>query len=61
LALQTYRLYRLDGAGKIEGADWIEADGDAEAARQARERAGQGHFELWQQQRLVARSFRGAA
>jgi hypothetical protein len=54
-------LYRLDGAGNIEAADWIEADGDEEASRQARERAGPARFELWQQQRLVTRSISGAA
>jgi len=51
--LPTYRLYRLDGAGKITSADWIEADSDEDAIREARERDGSGHVELWERNRLV--------
>jgi len=51
--LSTYRLYRLDGAGRIEFADWIEADGDEDAARAARARLGDERFELWQGGRLL--------
>lgn len=58
-ALPTYRLYRLDRAGKIEGADWIEAEGDENAVRQAEDRAGSGRFELWERERLVSRSGNG--
>lgn len=54
-ALVNYRLYRLDGAGKIVGADWIEAADDEEASRQARDRTGSGTAELWDQKRLVLR------
>jgi hypothetical protein len=53
--LPTYRLYRLDGAGKIMSADWIDAEGDQQAIAQARERAA-GRFELWQRNRLIGRS-----
>lgn len=52
--MPTYRLYRLDGAGKIASADWIEAEADAEAIRLARAQAGLGHFELWERKRLVS-------
>jgi len=58
--LPTYRIYRLDGVGNIEAADWIEADGDEEAVLQAQDRAGDGRFELWERERLVTRSDRKA-
>jgi hypothetical protein len=54
--LPTYRLYRLDGAGSIVSADWIEADSDELALEQAHGRAGERRFELWQQNRLVGSS-----
>jgi hypothetical protein len=54
--LPTYRLYRLDGAGSIVSADWLDADADEAAIEQARERAGEGRFELWQRNRLVGSS-----
>jgi hypothetical protein len=52
--LPTYRLYRLDGAGKIASADWIEADADADAIRLARTQVGTAQFELWERKRLVS-------
>jgi hypothetical protein len=52
--LPSYRLYRLDGAGKIIGADWIEAEGDDQAVREASGLAGGTRFELWDRRRLVA-------
>ena len=51
--MPAYRMYRLDGVGKIISADWIEADADAEAARQAQEMMDGHRFELWQRDRLV--------
>lgn len=53
IALPTYRLYRLDGAGRISGAEWIEAIDDAEAKSKARSRPGR--FELWERYRLLER------
>ena len=53
--MRSFRLYRLDGAGKITGADWIEADAEESAIVEARERIAKGSFELWDGQRLVAR------
>ena len=50
----SYRLYLLDGAGKISTARWIEASSDDEALRQAREQCGPGKHELWHGRRLVA-------
>jgi hypothetical protein len=51
--LTAYRLYRLDGAGKITTADWIEAEADDEALRLASETSG--NFELWQRDRLIGK------
>ena len=53
--LHNYRLYRLDGAGKIVGADWLTAADDEDAARQAREDQGQSTLEVWDRNRLVIR------
>jgi hypothetical protein len=53
--LVSYRLYRLDGAGKISSAEWIEATDDEDAARQARLRAKDGTSEVWERNRLIAR------
>lgn len=53
--MPSYRLYRLDGAEKILTADWIQAEDDDDARRQAGERLDGGHYEVWQRQRLVAR------
>jgi hypothetical protein len=54
-ALASYRLYRLDGAGKISNAEWIEAAGDEDALHEARSRTAPASFELWEKNRLVAR------
>jgi hypothetical protein len=51
--LPTYRLYRIDGAGKITSAEWIEAPDDSRALDMVRERSAGGRFELWQRERLV--------
>jgi hypothetical protein len=50
-----YRLYCLDGAGKVAAAEWIEADDDEEAMAIAKETHDGEHCELWQGARLVAR------
>lgn len=55
LVLPSYRLYRLDGAGKIITADWLDADDDEDALRQARAQAAAGAYELWDRDRLLAR------
>ena len=49
----NYRLYQLDGAGRINAAEWLEAVDDDEACRKARAQYSRGKYELWQQQRLV--------
>jgi hypothetical protein len=53
--MPSYRLYRLDGAGSIASADWIDAADDEEAARIAREQVPHGLAEIWERNRLVAR------
>jgi hypothetical protein len=50
----NYRLYRLDGAGKITNAEWIEAVEDAVAVDQVRALRRKGMCELWDRNRLVA-------
>ena len=51
----AYRLYCLDGGGKIDLAEWIDAGGDADAVRQARLLKPDAlKCEIWQGHRLVA-------
>jgi hypothetical protein len=53
--MSEYRLYCLDGAGSISFADWIQADDDEGAVRQARElKSSALKCEVWQGSRLVA-------
>lgn len=54
--LPNYRLYRLDGAGKIATAEWVEAADDNGAIAEARARCKLGAFEVWDRNRLVSRS-----
>jgi hypothetical protein len=53
--LPSYRLYCLDGAGRITTAEWLDAADDADATRQARERKLGVASEVWDRSRLVAR------
>jgi hypothetical protein len=57
--LPSYRLYRLDGAGKIISADWLEAEADDDALAQAQDHSGGRPFELWDRDRLISRSVDG--
>ena len=53
--MADYRLYCLDGGGRINLADWIEADSDEEAIAHARRlEHGAAKCEVWQRNRLVA-------
>lgn len=54
--MPAYRLYRVDGAGKISTAEWLEAADDESALGAARESSAAGQWELWQRQRFIARS-----
>ena len=49
----NYRLYRLDGAGQIDAAEWLEAADDEEACRMASARHPSGKYELWEGRRLI--------
>ena len=53
--LPTYRLYRLDGAGRISAAEWLEADDDDAARLHAASQCPSGRYELWERKRLVDR------
>ena len=51
----AYRVYCLDGAGKVWAAEWIEADDDSAAIASARQFKDAVRCEVWQNHRLVAR------
>lgn len=52
----TYRLYCLDGVGKVMSAEWIDADHDEAAVEAAKEMMdGAPRYELWERSRLVIR------
>ena len=53
--MQSYRIYWLDGRGRIKRGEWIEAADDADARRQARDLCDAGTFamQVWQSARLV--------
>ena len=54
--MTSYRLYRLDGAGRITGAaELIEGADDDEAVAAARALGHSGVCELWQGRRFVTR------
>ena len=52
--MTDYRLYCLDGAGKIGTGEWVEATGDAEAIMLVRAKKLLVRCELWDRNRLVA-------
>ena len=49
----TYRLYGLDGVGKVVSAEWIDADEDAAAIEAAKKMMDGLRYELWERSRLV--------
>lgn len=52
--MANYRLYRLDGTGRISLADWVEADTDEQAIEKARQiDHGALKCEVWRRKRLV--------
>ena len=53
--MPAYRVYCLDGAGRVLAAEWIEADDDAAALESARQFTKAVQCEVWQRQRLVGR------
>jgi hypothetical protein len=52
--MTDYRLYCLDGVGKIGTGEWVEAAGDAEAIMLVRAKKLSVRCELWDHNRLVA-------
>jgi hypothetical protein len=53
--MSDYKLYYLDGAGRIDLPDYIEASDDHDAIRQARElKRNALKCEVWQGSRTVA-------
>jgi hypothetical protein len=55
LQMLAYRVYCLDGAGKVWAAEWIQAESDSTALDAAREFAGSAHCEVWLGERLVGK------
>lgn len=51
--MRAYRVYRVDGAGGFEAADWIEAESDEAALQLAGEMTGGGRCEVWERGRIV--------
>jgi hypothetical protein len=56
----TYRLYCLDGVGKVASAEWIQAEDDEMAIEAANNVRDGRSCELWQAGRLIARIGTGA-
>ena len=50
-----YRVYRLDGVGKIRGVEWLDALDDRFAIEGARAIAETGGCEVWQLDRKIGR------
>lgn len=50
-----YRVYRLDGVGKIRGVEWLDALDDRFALQGARAIAETGGCEVWQLDRKIGR------
>jgi hypothetical protein len=53
--MPSYRIYCLDGAGKVWAAEWIEAEDDNAALEAARQFTKAVQCEVWQGQRVVGR------
>jgi hypothetical protein len=54
-SLPQYRVYHLDGAGRVGKTEWLDAAGDEAAIRAARRDNSSVQCELWQGRRLVTR------
>jgi hypothetical protein len=59
-SVPQYRLYHLDGAGCVTGAEWLDAPGD-DLAIEAAAIQDSVQCEVWQGRLLVTRLARGAA
>jgi hypothetical protein len=54
MSSENYRYYHLDGLGRLEGADWFDADSDADAIAHISVKHPDSKCEIWKGQRLVA-------
>ena len=50
-----YRLYCLDGSGRLHEAEWLWAASDADAIALVEEKYPGGTCEIWEERRLVAK------
>jgi hypothetical protein len=59
--MPTYRVYLLDGAGRIAKGEWFEAADTAEAEALARSRCEGGAMmiELWEGGAMISRQYCG--
>lgn len=53
--MANYRLYCLDGRGKISAAEWLEAEDNAAAVVAARKLGKSVSCELWLRDRMIER------
>ena len=53
--MPAYRVYCLDGAGKVWAAEWMMAESDSAALDAARRFEGAVHCEVWLAGRLVGK------
>ena len=54
MSSDRYRYYRLDQAGRLHGAEWVDAETDGDAIAQIEGRHPKERCEVWQGRRLVA-------
>ena len=52
---QDYRYYRLDAAGHLYEAEWLDAESDEHAITQIETQHPNDNCEIWQGERLVAK------
>lgn len=52
---QSYRFYCVDGVGHLHLAEWFEAENDESAKAIIKRMYQDGRYEIWQEQRLVAK------
>lgn len=50
----SYRVYCIDGAGRLHDPEWFDASSDDDAIAQIRARRADAKCEIWQARRLVA-------
>ena len=55
MSKSTYRFYRLDGVGHLQGAEWFASESDEIAVELIRVRHPEARIEIWQRERLVAK------